>query len=191
MGDKNPSSVKSYDDVLDIIGQFGPWQMRIFFYLWLTSAAGGLAVVVYTFTAFSTPYQCEISQCQTKYNGSHWITLDQDKLIPTPPGQCQYYGIAKRPTKDFTCDDYVSAISDNSVDKINETCGGEGLVFDKTYVTSSLSKYFLHLQLPCPYRILDESQLFIHVSIDVKCTTYLSSQRTYVLFSSRLWFHMW
>ena len=141
MGDKNPSSVKSYDDVLDIIGQFGPWQMRIFFYLWLTSAAGGLAVVVYTFTAFSTPYQCEIAQCQTKYNGSHWITLDQDKLIPTPPGQCQYYGIAKRPTKDLTCDDYVSAISDNSVDKSNETCGGESLVFDKTYVTSSLSKY--------------------------------------------------
>ena len=147
MGDKNPSSVKSYDDVLDIIGQFGPWQMRIFFYLWLTSAAGGLAVVVYTFTAFSTPYQCEISQCQTKYNGSHWITLDQGKLIPTPPGQCQYYGIAKRPTKDLTCADYVSDISDNSVDKINETCGGESLVFDKTYVTSSLSKYFLHLQL--------------------------------------------
>ena len=141
MGDKNPSSVKSYDDVLDYIGQFGPWQVRIFFYLWLTSAAGGLAVVVYTFTAFSTPYQCEISQCQTKYNGSHWITLDQGKAIPTPPGQCQYYGIANsRPSKDLTCDDYVSAISDKNVDRINETCGGESLVFDKTYVTSSLSK---------------------------------------------------
>ena len=69
--------------------------------------------------------------------------MDQGQPIPTPPGQCQYYGIAdaNRPTKDLTCDDYISAISDKNFDKINETCDGESLVFDKSFVTSSLSKF--------------------------------------------------
>ncbi len=41
-----------YDEVLKHIGQFGRWQKRIHFLMWITSAIGGLAVVVFVFTAF-------------------------------------------------------------------------------------------------------------------------------------------
>ena len=34
MGEKSGPSV-DYDAILDHIGQFGPWQKRIFFLLWL------------------------------------------------------------------------------------------------------------------------------------------------------------
>jgi hypothetical protein len=40
-----------YDAILQHIGQCGKWQWRNFFLLGLTSAAGGLAVVVWSFTA--------------------------------------------------------------------------------------------------------------------------------------------
>ena len=40
----------NYDEVLEYIGQFGTFQKRIFFLLWLISAAGGLAVMVFAFT---------------------------------------------------------------------------------------------------------------------------------------------
>ena len=39
-----------YDEVLDYIGQFGTFQRRIFLWLSLATAAGGLAVVVFAFT---------------------------------------------------------------------------------------------------------------------------------------------
>ena len=40
----------NYDEVLEYIGQFGTFQRKIFFLLWLVSAASGLAVVVFAFT---------------------------------------------------------------------------------------------------------------------------------------------
>ena len=40
----------NYDEVLEYIGQFGSFQKKIFFLLWLISAASGLAVVVFAFT---------------------------------------------------------------------------------------------------------------------------------------------
>ena len=39
-----------YDEVLDYIGQFGWFQIKIFFWLSFASAAAGLAVVVFVFT---------------------------------------------------------------------------------------------------------------------------------------------
>ena len=38
---------------MQYIGQFGTYQRRVFFLLWLVSAAGGLAVVVYSFTGIN------------------------------------------------------------------------------------------------------------------------------------------
>ena len=40
----------NYDEVLECIGQFGTFQRKIFFLLWLVSADSGLAVVVFAFT---------------------------------------------------------------------------------------------------------------------------------------------
>ena len=58
MGENSGKSKVDYDDILSYIGQFGPWQIRIHFLLWLASAASGLCVVVYSFTAFKMDYRC-------------------------------------------------------------------------------------------------------------------------------------
>ena len=50
MSTKEPNLALNYDEVLEYIGQFGTFQRKIFFLLWLVSAAGGLAVVVFAFT---------------------------------------------------------------------------------------------------------------------------------------------
>ena len=59
MSSKERSLALNYDEVLEYIGQFGTFQRKIFFLLWLVSAAGGLAVVVFAFTGMSlanTPF---------------------------------------------------------------------------------------------------------------------------------------
>ena len=59
MSTKEPNLPLNYDEVLEYIGQFGTFQRKIFFLLWLVSAAGGLAVVVFAFTGMSlanTPF---------------------------------------------------------------------------------------------------------------------------------------
>ena len=50
MSPTDRSSELNYDEVLEYIGQFGSFQKRIFFLLWLVSAAGGIAVMVFAFT---------------------------------------------------------------------------------------------------------------------------------------------
>ena len=50
MSPTDRSSELNYDEVLEYIGQFGLFQKRIFFLLWLVSAAGGIAVMVFAFT---------------------------------------------------------------------------------------------------------------------------------------------
>ena len=46
-----------YDLVLSHVGDFGGFQKRIMFLLSLVSAVGGLAVVVFPFTAFVPRYR--------------------------------------------------------------------------------------------------------------------------------------
>ena len=50
MSSKECGIALDYDEVLEYIGQFGTFHRKIFFLLWLVSAAGGLAVVVFAFT---------------------------------------------------------------------------------------------------------------------------------------------
>ena len=57
MSAKGGSSELNYDEVLEYIGQFGPFQKRIFFLLWLVSAAGGIAVMVFAFTGTVRKYK--------------------------------------------------------------------------------------------------------------------------------------
>ena len=63
MGSSGTNHV-DYDLVLKYIGQCGRWQWKIFFWLWLTSAAGGLAVVVWAFTAYNMKNRCAVPQCE-------------------------------------------------------------------------------------------------------------------------------
>ena len=123
-----------FDSILKQIGYFGKWQKRIFFYLSFTSFAAGLLVVVYTFTAFDTKYMCNIPQCELNYNGSHWLSKEESRLIPTP-GKCQYYELEEG----LTCSQYLDSIDPVTSQKAN--CSGSDLVFDNSYVKSSLSKF--------------------------------------------------
>ena len=82
--EQQPGKV-DYDQILNHIGQFGPWQKRIHFLLWLVSAAGGLAVVVFSFTAYNLGYSCKIPYCE--YSNE---TLNIDS-----PGLCQFYSVGK------------------------------------------------------------------------------------------------
>ena len=89
MSAKNKGIV-DYDDILSHIGQFGPWQQRIHLLLWLTSAAGGLAVVVFSFTAFNLSYRCANPYC----DGSDGF-LTKDERVFDKPNLCEYYTVGK------------------------------------------------------------------------------------------------
>ena len=54
---KDPSQPLDYDEVLEYIGQFGIFQRKIFFWLWLVSAAAGMAVMVFAFTGSVKSYK--------------------------------------------------------------------------------------------------------------------------------------
>ena len=71
-----------YDEVLDYIGQFGPFQRKIFLWLSLVSAAAGLAVVVFAFTGFEPKYRCRLTQCEDP--ASKYFTADQEGNLKLP-----------------------------------------------------------------------------------------------------------
>ena len=80
MGGQEKRLALDYDEVLEYVGQFGPFQVepcnvtpipsyrpvqrRVFLWLWLVSAAGGLAVVVFAFTGLEPRYRCRVSSCE-------------------------------------------------------------------------------------------------------------------------------
>lgn len=72
----------NYDEVLDYIGQFGRFQSRIFLLLSLVSAAAGLAVVVFAFTAYEPLYRCRVTQCEAP--NSSYYTTDQLGTLALP-----------------------------------------------------------------------------------------------------------
>ena len=71
-----------YDEVLDYIGQFGPFQRKIFLWLSLVSAAAGLAVVVFAFTGFEPRYRCRVAQCEEP--ASKYFTTDLEGNVKLP-----------------------------------------------------------------------------------------------------------
>ena len=72
-----------YDEVLDYIGQFGPFQRKIFLWLSLVSAAAGLAVVVFAFTGFEPKYRCRVAQCGEEPD-SKYFTTDLEGNVKLP-----------------------------------------------------------------------------------------------------------
>ena len=75
-----------YDQILAHIGQFGPWQKRIHFLLWFISAASGLAVVVFSFTAYNAGYRCNNPYC----DGVNGLLTNRTLEYS---GVCKYYSI--------------------------------------------------------------------------------------------------
>ena len=79
-----------YDKVLAQIGQFGPWQKRIHFLLWFISAASGLAVVVFSFTAYNAGYRCKNPYC----DGTDGFVANGSGLMDYS-STCKYYSIGE------------------------------------------------------------------------------------------------
>ena len=71
-----------YDEVLEYIGQFGPFQRRIFLWLSLVTTAAGVAVVVFAFTGFEPKYRCRLAQCEDP--DSKYFTTDQEGNLKLP-----------------------------------------------------------------------------------------------------------
>ena len=74
-----------YDIMLEQIGQFGPFQKRILFFLSLVSGAGGLAVVVFVLTGFEQNYRCQVQQCE---HGPH-LSYYGELACNGPNSQCE------------------------------------------------------------------------------------------------------
>ena len=105
MSQKEGCSNLNYDEVLEYIGQFGSFQKRIFFALWLVSAAGGIAVMVFAFTGelsgvmlchvgtsslsgLEPNYRCRVPQCEGS-NASYYGAPSCDISDPDCDSQPQ------------------------------------------------------------------------------------------------------
>ncbi len=129
-----------FDLVLRHIGQCRAWQVRSFLWLWLTSGAGGLAVVVWAFTAFAMPNRCSVPICdageEATFNSPAFIGVNKDWL-----GKCRYLA---PPPSVSTCQEYSNRLNGSaSLKKLEDegfkqtTCTHQDLVFDTQTAASS------------------------------------------------------
>ena len=145
-----------YDEILCHVGQFGPWQRKIFFLLWLTSAASGLSLVVFSFTAFNLGHRCPISYC----DGPNGLVINDTSKLDSY-SQCEYFTVGKETLECFVCfalkrlfildflfenasidncNQYINTLADDSVNKTKAFCGYENLIWDYSVVSSSIVK---------------------------------------------------
>ena len=54
-----------YDDVLEQVGEFGPYQKWLFFLTCLPSAASAMAVFLYEFIAYTPNHRCKVDLCES------------------------------------------------------------------------------------------------------------------------------
>ena len=158
----------NYDEILKHIGQFGKYQIRIHFLLWLVSAASGLAVVVWAFTGFNTKYRCPIPQCESQGSASYYdpsslsSSNHNSSSVPSLPDyaisgipeitrgaekhRCNYYAIDgaefTAEPNEASCEKYLKDLKTDK--KIEKSCSQSDLIFDTSIVTSSIvSEYDL------------------------------------------------
>ena len=140
-----------YDQILEYIGQCGKWQWRNFFILWLTSAAGGLAVVVWAFTGYNMPHRCSIPYCDTAtssyFGASDNMTLPEYVTLNQLDTKCSYY-VPKNAPASLSCDEYVNMVR-NGADSMDVASCAENyddLIFDESVTKTSLIQDY---QLTC------------------------------------------
>ena len=84
------NKVTDYDEFVAEIGEFGLWQKIICLILWVPAIAGGIHVLMYSFTGLSpSQFKCEISDCNaTNYDGYIWENEEETQ-------SCEYYEAVK------------------------------------------------------------------------------------------------
>jgi len=126
-----------FDAILNHIGQCGKWQWRNFFLLWLTSAAGGLAVVVWSFTGIKIPHRCAVPYCNDDAFAAEWADSSAPKeWNGAEKGDCQYLGVEDGAPP--SCDRYQSMLDSNSTQLGYLQCENDQLLLDTT-VTAETS----------------------------------------------------
>lgn len=58
----------TYDEVLEKIGQFGPWQKKIILFLWLPPILAGMGFMQYSFAAGTPKSRCLVPLCESYSN---------------------------------------------------------------------------------------------------------------------------
>ena len=133
--EKPKKKVTDYDEFVAEIGEFGLWQKIICLILWVPAIAGGIHVLMYSFTGLAPEhYRCDISDCNaTNYDGYIWE--DDDKTQ-----SCEYHesvtdddGICVRANtnKIITCKQGPYIIEDfefesTTITRFNILCDKEG-----------------------------------------------------------------
>lgn len=153
MSPTDRTSELNYDEVLEYIGQFGSFQRRIFFLLWFVSAAGGIAVMVFAFTGLEPNYRCRVDECEgvnSSYYGASTCTTDNNDCLSkqrlpswykessiVPNDRCRRREAATGLTKHEMCGEDGTKFVD-AEEGVEEQCGYEELVFDRTIMTNTL-----------------------------------------------------
>jgi len=145
----------NYDEILKHLGQFGKFQIRVHFLLWLVSAASGLAVVVWAFTGFNMKYRCSIPQCDVAENGLSYYEASSSPLslpdyaekgIPNitmkEQQRCNYYKVSLNGKEPASCDEYMNFLDNSAANITEESCQQSDLIFDESIVTSSITKEY-------------------------------------------------
>ena len=150
----------NYDEILKHIGQFGKYQIRIHFLLWLVSAASGLAIVVWAFTGFNMKYRCPIPQCESADGASYYdastlhsvnvswpnyAKMGIPKITQKEQHRCNYYTVypnGKELDPEASCEEYLRYLEDENVERNETRCSQSKLVFDTSIVTSSVMQEY-------------------------------------------------
>jgi len=134
----------NYDEVLDYIGQFGTFQKKIFFWLWLVSLSGGLAVMVFAFAGLEPNYRCVVPHCET-INSTYYAKGDYDGGPRLPDWFDREDRIApadrcRRRVPVENGDNYCGVGGTRFVpdEEENSQCSVEDLVFDRTIMKTTL-----------------------------------------------------
>ena len=128
------------DPILDYIGPKGKWQYFHSLCMFLFAASAGLAVVSFAFPGFVPIYRCPIPFCETS-NQTEYDTENISTHKIVFPETCNLLVPLKKEAIK-TCEEFLTAIENNSTNTRMETCLKNDLIFDRSVVTTSIVEDF-------------------------------------------------
>ena len=162
VGDKDNSSELSFDyqDLLAEINPCGKFQLRMTFLFWLSSAAAGIAVVAFAFTAFTPPYRCAVRACEDPATATYYAFPPENETFPdyviraygnasqvkSAAKSCQTFpfeSLEKAPAlvevgASETCESFLQRLENDTAAVADVQCSHEDLIYHDEPVRSSL-----------------------------------------------------